>query len=83
MTLEEEIAKKLSNEIASEIDFEFLADLYLHDGWTEITLARKPREVVGEMISWCDTLGMIHYGRGQRWLFKEEKDAVFFSLRWL
>jgi len=82
MTLEDRIAKTLSIEITKEIDFEVLANLYLYDGWAEITIARKPREVVAEMILWCDSLGIIYHGRGQRWFFKEEKDAVLFSLRW-
>jgi hypothetical protein len=81
-TLEEQTMEKLANEMASEIDFHVLADLYLYDGWTEVKLHRQPSETVTDIKNWCSNANIIHYGRGKRWLFKEHNDAVFFSLKW-
>jgi len=82
MTTEEKMISKAVKEIANEIDFHVLADLYSQDGWTEVNLPRQPRETVVDIISWCTSLDINCYGRGQRWVFEKQKDAVFFSLRW-
>ena len=80
--IEQDILNKAGKELSNEIDFHVLADLYLYDGWTEVNLHRQPRETVADIKNWCSNANIICYGRGQRWLFKERNDAVFFSLKW-
>ena len=79
--LEQDILNNAGKELSNEIDFHVLADLYLHEGWTEVNLPRPPREK-DDIRSWCASHSITYYGRGQRWMFEKQKDAVFFSLRW-
>ena len=74
----------IDDEIFSQIiDFRVQADIYLYEGWTEVNLPRQPRDMKVDIQTWCDSNSIICYGRGQRWMFKNQKDAVFFSLRWV
>lgn len=78
--IQDEYAQILSEEIAKEIDFEILADMFVQSGWTEINFTPSGRYF--EIDAWCkeNTAGV--HGYGSRWLFKDEKDITMFILRW-
>ena len=96
MGLEEKFAKQLSDEIAREIDKEILdtlmIDVLTSEGWTVTTMnpAFEPpltRLSNGEWYS--ETAEWIHLNaRGDykllkgQWVFKDPKDAMWFTLRW-
>jgi hypothetical protein len=84
MNLEEEIADKLSNEIAKEIDFEFLTDILIACGWHCVTLpSLLDRKRSIDILEWCSEQTnhkFKHHGRV--FIFEDQGDAVNFSLRW-
>ena len=84
MGLEEQLMHTASKEISNEIDFRILVDLCIADGWTKVVLTRRPSAVYIEMREWCRVQGFAHHTRslGRNWLFKEEKLATLFLLRW-
>lgn len=84
MRREEQLMHKASKEMSDEIDFQILADLCIAAGWTEVVLTRRPSAVYIEMTEWCRVQGLVHHARipGRTWLFKEEKHATLFILRW-
>jgi len=95
-TIEDEIIERASSEMARAIDKELLDDLMIDvltsEGWTVTTMnpAYEPplsRLSNGEWYS--ETAEWIHLNaksdykllKGQ-WLFKDPKDAMWFTLRW-
>jgi hypothetical protein len=95
MKLEEEIANHLATEIAREIDKELLdtimIDVLKSEGWTatNINPAYGKSSIVNEIDWYAETAEWIHVNatddykllRGQ-WLFKNQEDAIMFTLRW-
>ena len=95
-TIEDEIIERASSEMARAIDNELLDDLMIDvltsEGWTVTTMnpAYEPplsRLSNGEWYS--ETAEWIHLNakgdykllKGQ-WVFKDPKDAMWFTLRW-
>ena len=95
-TIEDEIIERASSEMARAIDKELLDDLMIDvltsEGWTVTTMnpAYEPplsRSSNGEWYS--ETAEWIHLNakgdykllKGQ-WVFKDPKDAMWFTLRW-
>lgn len=83
MTIEEEIIAKAAEEMATEIDWEILADIYLGDGWHEVNVQDYTEKYRAGMADWifanikgCKT------GLRGRWLFKNGKDATWFRMMW-
>jgi hypothetical protein len=87
-TIEEEMANRMANEIAKEIDFGILKELCQfnyefnfkeHRGVTAINIDPSIME------NWCASNckdGFIH-NNGIHWCFKSERDLNWFKLRWL
>ena len=83
-SLQEEYADEIAKRLAEEIDAEVLRQTFLESEWHEVVLSPMTWEI-GDMIDlWVDenTKGN-HWNYGLVWLFKEEKDAIWFKLRWL
>lgn len=94
MSLEDDIAQSLSEEIAKKIDKDLLDDLItdvlVNDGW----IATKINPAFGDSIlpnfDWyAETAEWVHINaRGDykllkgQWLFENPEDAVLFTLRW-
>lgn len=84
MNLEEEISQELSSEMASAMDFEILSDILVKNGWHKIVLdTLKNRYHSIDVTSWCESncKNSWHY-RGRTFIFKDQKDAVMFGLKW-
>lgn len=81
-----EMAEDLAKELQEEIDWEVMMDIMKESGYTHITMPWPTRinEMQAHAIKeWCRANLKEHYsGRGQDWLFKNEKDAIMFTLRW-
>jgi hypothetical protein len=84
MTVEEEIAAKLSNEIARHIDFEILLDVLIACGWTKVDLKfslNRKRSI--DILEWCEENTQGKYKRQDgTFIFEDQGDAVNFTLRW-
>jgi hypothetical protein len=81
-----ELEKEFSKILQEEIDWEIMIGLLKEVGYTHITMPWPTRmdEVKAHTIKeWCrDNLKENYQGRGQDWLFKSEKDATMFVLKW-
>jgi hypothetical protein len=84
MNLEDEIANKLSNEIAQQIDFELLTDILIACGWHSVklpSLLNRKRSI--DIIEWCEEHAHKKYRHmGRIFVFEDQGDAVNFTLRW-
>lgn len=79
----EEMGQALSNEIQAEIDWDIIATLLVDMGWCRVQLTGSvpAQQTLSEWIE--KNISGEHKSRGYDWLFKEEKDASQFALRWL
>lgn len=81
-----EIADDLARTLQEEIDWEIIMDMMKAVGYTHITMpwpVRMNESYAHEIKEWCrSNLKDHHKGRGKDWLFKSEKDASMFALRW-
>jgi len=82
MKTEKSVLDYTAAEMSDATDFEIMASLLLDAGWTEVTICRRPRFELAEISQWCNARGCMHRAMGKRWLFKEAKDAMWFTLRW-
>ena len=83
--LEADLVKTLMEEIQREMDDEIIRKLYIENGWTQIKVEYKNNQHAVEIIDWCfDTLGKNDWKRlNGYFVFRNEKDAEWFILRWL
>lgn len=81
----DEAVKRAAKEMADEIDFQVLLGLYKEIGWTEIEF--NPHRTTLEVAlikEWTNANCKGHYiSRSNRFLFEDEKDAMWFSMRWV
>lgn len=83
MNVEQEIIDKAAKNLADEIDWGILADIYLSSGWTEVVVSNYTQKYRQGMADWIyENIKGHKTGYRERWLFKDAKDATFFSLRW-
>lgn len=84
MNLEEEIATKLSNQIAQSIDFELLSDVLIACGWHRVeikNLLNRKRSIA--ILMWCnDNVKNKFKHLDNTFMFENQGDAVNFALRW-
>jgi hypothetical protein len=91
--LEQQLAAKLSDELARSIDQQFMADIMIACGWTSVKITTKQRRnydsVTGTLRCW--QWAVREFGNpGHRWqfdthetfVFRDSADAVYFSLKW-
>jgi hypothetical protein len=95
MTLdpEQELATKISDEIAQSIDQQLMADIMIACGWTPVEISlqqqRNRDPLSGSLRCW--QWAVREFGNpGHRWqyntsrtfVFRDSADAVYFSLKW-
>ena len=85
MNLEDEIAKELSTQMQSEMDFHILSDMLVQLGWKKVTLTRFfSRKHSVNILMWCEEHVKHPFEhRGTAFVFQDEGDAVNFALKWL
>jgi hypothetical protein len=82
--LEQDIINRAGKAIADEIDFTILTDLLCQIGWRKVILKPMTWEDGHNIDEWTaqhikgnfETMGLV-------WIFEDEQDANWFSLRWL
>lgn len=81
--------EELGNAIREEIDWEIVSDLLVSlDGWIKVklnleTLVSKNPEMFMEIQDWViENVEGSFKSHGTEWLFRDEKDAALFALRW-
>ena len=84
MTLEEEIANKMGNQIAREIDREILWGMLQGIGWCRVMLPRfVDNHHAIDIGYWLEENCKKAFERnGRDFLFEDCKDANWFKLRW-
>ena len=85
MTLEDELAAKMSKIMADEIDWEILADILVQSGWFMVDLDHyKDRYQSIDIETWIDENCKGKYKKRSRtFVFEKKEDAAWFKLRWL
>jgi hypothetical protein len=83
-TAEKEYIEKAAKNLADQVDFEILEDIFLKMGWVRLELTRHVPLFEQEMISnWLsENCKGRHSKYGTVVLFEKEQDATWFSLRW-
>ena len=83
-SLYEQQVNEAAKQLAEDIDFEVLTSLFIESGWTKVVLAPMTWEESDAIDLWIHkNIKGQHIDRGLVFLFKEAKDANWFSLRWL
>lgn len=81
--LEQEISDSLAKEITKEIDFGVMSSVLIDMGWHKVKLDPMTWEQSRDVDSWVKEYINGHfYTMGLVWLFKDQRDAVNFTLRW-
>lgn len=82
--LMEEMAKETAKQIQEQIDFQIIADMLVTMGWTKLKFSpHQDEKVAADIKFWLN-----HHCKGKckslddTWLFENEKDAMWFMLRW-
>jgi hypothetical protein len=82
--LREGIETELARVLQQEIDAEVMRDVFKKSGWHEVVLDPMTSELGEEIDAWVkDNIKHNEWHHGLVWLFKDDKDANWFSLRWL
>lgn len=83
--LEDEMTKILAQEMQREIDAEVLRSMFKELGWHEIVLTPMTHEKGKAIDQWVHEhlKGRSHWTHGLVWLFEEDRDAMWFKLKWL
>lgn len=82
--LHEQYIEQAADRLAEDIDAEVMRGMLKECGWAEVTLGRmhKPeKRIIEQWASAHIKKGVWTYG--PVWLFKEEKEANWFKLRWM
>jgi hypothetical protein len=84
MTLEEELADKMGNQMAHEIDREILWGMLEGMGWHRVMLPTLGDAYMAvDIITWLEDNCKSPYERnGRDFIFENAKDANWFKLRW-
>jgi hypothetical protein len=78
-----ELTTVIANDICKHVDFEVLCKLLISHGHTLVDLEHGSSRAWVDVINWadqnCSDSWTQHNGK---WLFKDERDATMFVLRW-
>lgn len=84
LNLQDEIMERSAKRLAEDIDAEVLRQVFRDSGWHEVVIPWiMTHEVSAEVDKWVDeNVKGAYWNRGLVWLFKEQRDANWFVLRW-
>ena len=84
ISIEQQLSDILAKEIANEIDREVLWSMLKESGWHRVMISRFQDNLHAVDISiWLEEQCQGAYERnGRDFIFKNEKDATWFILRW-
>lgn len=80
----EEMMQLKSKEIADELDANIIRELLIESGWHQVVLSPMTWEAGYTVDQWVSSniKGRI-WTYGLVWMFEEDKDAMWFKLKWL
>ena len=82
--LEYQVGNDATQSIADDIDFEIMMEMLLAIGWHKVVLRPMTWEDGATIDLWVvNNIKCSFHTRGLVWLFKDAKDANWFSVRWL
>lgn len=82
--LQEQYLESAARQLADEMDAEVMRSMLIECGWHEVKLWVMTHEQGRELDEWVkDNIQGGFWTRGLIWLFKEDRDAMWFKLRWL
>jgi hypothetical protein len=84
MNIEQDIIDRAGKRMADEIDFSILTDMLCQIGWRKVILSPMTHEDSEAVDVWTaqhvkghfETMGLV-------WVFEQEEDANWFTLRWM
>ncbi len=84
LSIQEEYLERASQQLAKEIDFGVLCSFLEELGWRKVILRPMTMEDSSAVDEWTrqhvkgpfETMGLV-------WIFEQEQDANWFTLRWL
>jgi hypothetical protein len=85
MGLKEDIIDDISKQMAYDMDWLIIADCLVDAGWTNVKLKRfRNNEEAVDINLWLEQNCTGEWKNlATRYIFKNKKDAEWFSLRWL
>lgn len=82
--LQDEIMAKKAKELADEMDAQILRQMLIDLGWQQVVLSSMDMEQSYAIDQWVeDNIKGRMWSRGLVWLFEDDRDAMWFKLKWL
>lgn len=82
--LQDEIMAKKAKELADEMDAQILRQMLNDLGWQQVVLSSMDMEQSYAIDQWVeDNIKGRMWSRGLVWLFEDDRDAMWFKLKWL
>ena len=81
---QDQIISGIAKQMADDIDKEVLWGMFEGMGWTRVSIPlQKSREAYVDLADWLDIYCKHEYDRrGGEVIFKDAKDAFWFTLKW-
>ena len=80
----DEYLDEAATQVAKDIDAEVLRSMFKESGWHEVVLQPMTWEHGDRIDIWVNqNIKGNHWTYGLVWLFEDEREANWFSLRWL
>jgi len=80
-----QITNDITKRLQEEIDWDIMCSILTDIGWykVETSKAYMPDEDSSMIKEWCDkNLRGTYKALGKTWIFEQEKDAMWFALKW-
>jgi hypothetical protein len=82
--LEQNMLDEMGKRMSEEIDFEILCGMLTQIGWTKVILSPMTWETGSLIDLWVETNVKGNFETmGLVWIFENDKDAMWFKLKWL
>ena len=82
--LQEQILAEKAKELADEMDAQVLRQMLIDLGWQQVALSAMTGEESYAIDLWVeDNIKGRMWSRGLVWLFEDDRDAMWFKLKWL
>jgi hypothetical protein len=82
--LQEQILAEKAKELADETDAQVLRQMLIDLGWQQVVLSAMSWEESYTIDLWVeDNIKGRMWSRGLVWLFEDDRDAMWFKLKWL
>ena len=82
--LQEQILAEKAADLADEMDAQVLRQMLIDLGWQQVVLSAMSWEESYTIDLWVeDNIKGRMWSRGLVWLFEDDRDAMWFKLKWL